>query len=84
MVERRIANAIAYSAEKDIAPRLIASGKGRTADRIIAVAKESGVTVIEEPALAVLLESSVVPGEIIPVWCWEAVAKILAFVFTER
>jgi flagellar biosynthesis protein len=59
---------------------LLASGKGRTAERIIAIAREAGVVVIEDAALAILLDSAADPGEIIPPWCWEAVAKILAFV----
>jgi len=82
MGDRRIASAIGYS-EKDSAPRVLAAGRGRTAEKIIAVARESGVAVIEDSALAAVLESNVNPGELIPVWCWEAVAKILAFVRTE-
>jgi flagellar biosynthesis protein len=79
MEERKLASAIGYSAG-DVGPRLFASGKGRTAERIIAIARESEVAVIEDTALAVLLDSAADPGEIIPSWCWEAVAKILAFV----
>ena len=75
----KIASALGYS-EQDIAPRLLASGKGRTAEKIVAIAKESGIAIIEDSALAALLDSSANPGEIIPVWCWESVAKILAFV----
>jgi len=83
MAERRIASALGYAPEKDSAPRVLASGKGRTAEQIIAVARESGVAVIEDSVLAALLEAHVSPGELVPVWCWEAVAKILAFVRTE-
>ncbi|GHV94219.1 hypothetical protein AGMMS50293_05390 [Spirochaetia bacterium] len=79
MGKRRIAAAIGYGPE-DAAPRLLASGRDRAAERIIALAEEAGVTVIEEPALAVLLDSGVQVGDIIPVWCWEATARILAFV----
>jgi len=83
MTERKIASALGYTPEKDSAPRVLASGKGRTAEQIIAVARESGVAVIEDSVLAALLEAQVNPGELVPVWCWEAVAKILAFVRTE-
>jgi flagellar biosynthesis protein len=79
LASAKLASAIGYSAE-DAGPRLLAAGKGRTADRIIAIARESGVAVIEDAALAGLLDSAVDPGEIIPSWCWEAVAKIFAFV----
>jgi flagellar biosynthesis protein len=80
---KKIASAIGYSVE-DAAPRLLASGRGKTAERIITLAQEAGVTVIEDPALAVLLEAEVQAGDIIPVWCWEATAKILAFVFAQK
>ena len=80
MVKRRIASAIGYTPEKDSAPRVLASGKGRTAEQIIALAREAGIAVVEDANLAALLESTVNPGDLIPVWCWEAAAKILAFV----
>jgi flagellar biosynthesis protein len=83
MGRRKIASAIVYSPE-DPAPRLLASGRGREADRIIALAHEAGITVVEEPALAALLDAGLKTGEIIPVWCWEAAAKILAFVLAKE
>ena len=83
MKKRKIASAIAYSPENDSAPRVLAMGSGRTAEQIVAVARESGVAVVEDSALAAMLDSSVNPGDLIPVWCWEAVAKILVFVRTE-
>ena len=82
-MKKKIASAIGYSVE-DAAPRVLAAGRGRTAEKIVALARDSGVEVIEEPALAVLLDSTVKTGDIIPVWCWEATAKILAFVFAQR
>jgi flagellar biosynthesis protein len=82
MEKIKIASAIGYSPE-DAAPRLLASGRGKTAERIIAIAEEAGVAVVEESALATMLDAGVQPGGLIPVWCWEATAKILAFVRTE-
>ena len=97
MKRQKIASAIGYS-QGDPAPGLLATGRGRNAERIIAVAEEAGVAVVEDEALAVLLDSwafgssafgpssvtpRVRPGEFIPMWCWEAAAKILAFVATE-
>jgi flagellar biosynthesis protein len=78
----KIASAIAYTQGTE-APRLVASGRGREADRIIAVAEQSGVTVVEDPSLAALLDTGIKIGDTIPVWCWEATAKILAFVLTK-
>jgi len=91
----KIATAIEYS-PGDPAPALLASGRGLEAERIIAVAQQAGVAVVEDEALAVLLDSwvygqkkpvgaspKVRPGEFIPMWCWEAAAKILALVIDE-
>jgi flagellar biosynthesis protein len=82
MEKKRLAAAIAYSSA-DPAPRLLASGQGREADRIITLAKESGIAVVEDSALAALLHTGLKTGDLIPVWCWEAAAKLLAFVLTK-
>jgi len=79
MARRKIASALGYK-KGDPAPLLLASGRGREAERIIAVAEEAGVAVIEDSSLAALLDSSSKPCDYIPVWCWEAAAKALAFV----
>ena len=76
---RKIASAIKYSSD-DPAPVLLASGRGREAEQILAVAQEAGVAIVEDAALAALLDESAKPGDYIPVWCWEAAAKVLAFV----
>jgi type III secretion system FlhB-like substrate exporter len=76
------AAAIAY-APPLLAPVVLAAGKDRKADRIIAAARKAGITVVEEPVLAELLETAE-PGEYIPPWCWEAMAKILAFVLAKE
>jgi flagellar biosynthesis protein len=82
MARIKIASAIGYN-KKDPAPVLLASGKGRTAENIIAIAEKAGVEVIEDSALAALLDSSAKPGDFIPPWCWEATAKILSFVMKQ-
>jgi flagellar biosynthesis protein len=90
MGKRKLASAIGYD-PADPAPQLLASGRGREAERIISLAQEAGVAVVEDTALAVLLDTwaggriglRVKPGDYIPHWCWEAVAKILVFVTKE-
>ena len=77
------ASAVAYKPEEGI-PRLLVKGRGREAERIITLAREAGVEIVEDSALAVLLDAGVEPGNFIPQWCWEAVAKILAFVLSEE
>jgi len=79
MRKRKLASAIGYSPE-DPAPLLLASGKDREAEYIIAIAEQEGIEVVEDAALAALLDTSAKPGDFIPPWCWEAAAKILAFV----
>jgi len=77
------ASAIAYNDEEGI-PRLLAKGKGRDAEKIISLAKEAGIEIVEDSSLAALLDAGVKPGDFIPTWCWEAVAKILAFVLLKE
>jgi len=79
MKKKKLASAVGYT-KGDIAPVLLASGKGMEAERIIAIAEEAGIAVVEDSALAVLLDTSAKPGDFIPAWCWEAAAKVLSFV----
>jgi len=76
---RKIASAIGYKSD-DPAPVLLALGRGREAEKIIAIAEEAGIKIVEDAALASLLDTSAKPGDFIPHWCWEAAAKALAFV----
>jgi flagellar biosynthesis protein len=77
--KRKLASAIGYS-PGDYAPTLLASGRGGEAEHIITIAKQAGVAIVEDTALAALLDTGVKPGDLVPPWCWEATAKILAFV----
>jgi len=77
------ASAIIYNREEGI-PRLLAKGRGWEAERIIALAREAGIEIVDDTALAALLDAGVKPGDFIPPWCWEALAKILAFVLSEE
>jgi flagellar biosynthesis protein len=76
------AAAVSYTPE-DPAPRIVASGRDRDADRIIALARAAGVEIVEDAALAALLDAGS-PGDYVPAWCWDAVAKILAFVLAKE
>ena len=77
------ASALEYNAEDGV-PRLLAKGRGREAEEIIALARQAGIEIVEDRALAALLDTGVSPGSFIPPWCWEAVAKILAFVLSKE
>ncbi len=70
--------ALAYNPEED-APKVIASGKGLLAERIIEKAKESDVPVHRDDKLADTL-SRLEIGDMIPPELYEVVAEILVFV----
>ena len=72
-----------YKSEEGV-PRLLAKGRGREAEQIIALARKAGIEIVEDTTLAALLDTGVKPGDFIPPWCWEAVAKILAFVLSKE
>jgi len=80
--KRKKAAAIAYAPPQP-APLLVAAGRDREAERILAAAREAGIAIVEDPALAAMLETAK-PGDYIPPWCWEAVAKVLAFVLARE
>lgn len=63
----------------DLAPKIVATGKGMVADRIIEKAKEADVPIHEDAKLAGTL-SKLDIGEYIPPELYEVVAEILVFV----
>jgi flagellar biosynthesis protein len=77
------ASALSYNRDEGV-PRLLAKGRGREAEEIIAIARKAGIEIVEDSVLAALLDTGVKPGDFIPPWCWEAVAKILAFVLSKE
>jgi flagellar biosynthesis protein len=73
-----VAVAIAYEPQED-APKVIASGKGYLADKIIEKAKETDIPLHKDSKLANTL-SKLEIGEMIPPELYEVVAEILVFV----
>ncbi len=76
----RQAVALRYQHGTDIAPHVIAAGKGRIAEAIIQRAREAGVPLMEDPDLVSLLGKLPV-GETIPPSLYRAVAEILVYVY---
>jgi flagellar biosynthesis protein len=72
--------ALSYDRAEDAAPRVVASGHGEVAERIVALAKASGVAVHEDPDLVELL-AAVDLGATIPVEAFVAVAQILSHLY---
>lgn len=76
--KQKTAIALEYNPDEE-APKVIASGKGILAEKIIEKAKESDVPVHEDSKLAATL-SKLEIGDMIPPELYEAVAEILVFV----
>ena len=62
------------------APKITATGAGLVADRIVAVAKEAGVPVRSDPALAEALATLELDADV-PQALWIAVAETLAWAY---
>ena len=72
--------AISYQETTDLAPRLVAKGKGRVAETIIQLAKANDVPLYEDPNLSHILETMDLNAQI-PQELYRAVAEVLAFVY---
>jgi flagellar biosynthesis protein len=76
--QRKTAVALSYDPD-DQAPKVIATGKGYLADKIIEKAKEADVPLHEDAKLAKTL-SELALGDYIPQELYDVVAEILVFV----
>ncbi len=79
--EQRIkkASALSYTPGEDGAPKVIASGRGVIAEKIIEKAREAKIPIYEDEHLAEAL-SHISLGEEIPRELYEVVAEVLSFV----
>lgn len=75
--------AIALEYDGFDAPRISATGEGRLAEEIIAIAREHGVPLLENPELAGLL-AELDLGEEIPETLYRCTAQIIAFAYRLR
>ena len=76
--------AIKYDPKENEAPIVVAKGQDYVALRIKEIAKENKVEIVENKALARTLYASVDIGEAIPEELYQAVAEVLAYVFSMR
>lgn len=74
-----VAVALRYEPQDKAAPRVVASGRGAVAERILELAFAHGIKVREDADLAEIL-SVVEIGEQIPVAAFAAVAEILFYI----
>jgi len=72
--------AILYDEKETQSPKVVASGKGVVAEKIIETAREAGIHIQEDPNLVELL-SKVPVGNEIPVELYQTVAEVLSFVY---
>lgn len=78
---RQIAVALSYRPRSlDDAPKVVASGRGKTAQQIIELAFSQGIKVREDPDLAEIL-AAVEIDSVIPLSAFIAVAEILGYVY---
>ncbi|MBN2231890.1 MAG: EscU/YscU/HrcU family type III secretion system export apparatus switch protein [Deltaproteobacteria bacterium] len=76
----RFAAALRYDREKHRAPLMVAKGAGDIAERIIALAREHGIPIKDDPALVQVLMKLDLNREI-PPELYQAVAEILALIY---
>jgi len=75
------AAALKYQSKSDNAPRVIAKGKGKVAEKIIEIAKEHNIYIHDDPDLIEVLYQLDL-NEDIPSELYVVVAELLAFVYS--
>lgn len=72
--------ALKYRPGEDEAPKLAAKGLGRVAEKILAMAREHGIPIKEDPDLVEILARLEIDQEV-PPEVYVVVAEVLAFVY---
>jgi flagellar biosynthesis protein len=78
--DRSRAVALKYQPQSDSAPRVVAKGQGELAEKIIAIARDHGIHIYEDPDMVELLSQLDLKEEI-PADLYVVVAELLAFVY---
>lgn len=73
--------ALKYTPGYEKAPRIVATGKGKLAEKIIQIAKEHNIHIHNDPDLVEML-SQLEPDQEIPPELYKIVAEILVFVYS--
>jgi len=76
--------ALKYDSASMMAPQVVAKGRGFVALKIIALAQEVGVPLVENRELARALYRMVEVGHSIPLSLYRAVAEVLAYIYRLR
>lgn len=72
--------ALKYDQATNMAPRVVAKGKGHIAEQIVQVARENDVPLLEDRNLANVLEAMELEAEI-PPELYRAIAEVLVFIY---
>ena len=80
MPKPRRAAALSYDSERGGAPQVVAAGSGIVAERIIALARENGVPIHDDAAVAEALARLQLEAEV-PEELWAAVAEALVWAY---
>ncbi|MEK5146553.1 EscU/YscU/HrcU family type III secretion system export apparatus switch protein [Psychrobacillus sp. FSL K6-4615] len=77
---RKEAVAITYNSDRNDAPKIVAKGKGKIAENILARAEEFNVPVQEDASLVELLGQLDI-NQSIPEELYQAVAEVFAYIY---
>lgn len=77
---KKKAAALRYDQDKELAPKVVASGEGLIAENILKKAKENDVPMLEDGSLVELLAELNI-NETIPEELYQAVAEVFAFIY---
>ena len=77
----QLAIALKFDSEKMIAPKIVAKGAGKIAERIREIASENHVPIVENKPLARTIFKIAEIGDYIPAELYQAVAEVLAYVY---
>jgi flagellar biosynthesis protein len=75
-----MATALQYDPEVGGAPRVVASGQRKVAEKILAEARKHNIAIYEDPALTVAL-SNINLGEEIPAELYLVIAEVLVYIY---
>lgn len=81
--KNKLAIALSYDKESDVAPKVSAKGRGYLAEQIIAIANANGVEVRHDADLATLLSKLEIDTPI-PLEAYAAVAEILTYIYRKN
>jgi flagellar biosynthesis protein len=74
------AAAMRYDQARDAAPRVVAKGRGKIAEKIVAVAQSNQIPLVQDENLMQMLDLLELDTQI-PPELYQAVAEVLAFVY---